>query len=115
MGIVALVSHSEVMFQSDKMGTASDKSLNFDEFMEVVLQLRGGNPATVRDFSFVHKLIHAQDTGTHQNFSNLQQQMEANRRQVKEHTKVMNTTQSTVKDLSDKIELICRSLRIYKP
>merc|ERR1740121_2680559 len=44
-----MIEFSDFFFQSDTQGHEFEKKLSFDEFMELVLKLRGQNPATVTD------------------------------------------------------------------
>lgn len=48
--VVALVSLSDVIFENGK-------SLNFPDFMEIVLQFRGSNVATVKDIVDLRKMV----------------------------------------------------------
>merc|ERR1712217_315956 len=48
--VEALVDFADIIFQSDGMGGQEfDKELTFDEFMHMVMQLRGSSAATVQD------------------------------------------------------------------
>merc|ERR1712084_162945 len=56
--VLALVDHAEVIFQSDARGQEFEKKIDFNDFMNIVLQLRGGNTATVRDIEELRKFVH---------------------------------------------------------
>jgi len=56
---VALVDFAELIFQSDACGKEFEKTLNFHDFMDLALQLRGSKGATVRDVVDLRKVIQA--------------------------------------------------------
>merc|ERR1712217_258988 len=60
--VIALVSYADFIFQSDDKGQEFDKQLDFHEFMDIVLKLRGDQPATVRDIVELRRFIHAENT-----------------------------------------------------
>lgn len=60
--VVALLDSAEFLFQSDEAGQQFDKVLDFEAFMQIVLQLRGKNKATVRDVTELRKFMHETDT-----------------------------------------------------
>merc|ERR1712151_246637 len=59
--VMALVSYADFIFQSDDVGQAFEKKLGFDEFMDIVLKLRGDQKATVRDIVDLRKFVHAEN------------------------------------------------------
>merc|ERR1712048_925580 len=59
---VALVDFADYLFQSDKRGTAFNKKLSSDDFLDVLMQVRGVNPATVRDIVDLRKFIQTENT-----------------------------------------------------
>merc|ERR1712032_461750 len=63
--VLAMMDHADSIFQSDRYGQQFDKQLDFNEFMELVLQLHGGQKATVRDIVELRKFIHQQNTSNH--------------------------------------------------
>jgi len=60
--VSTLVDYADVIFQSDKDGKRFDKKCTFNEFMDLVLQLRDTNSATVKDVTALRKFIHGQNT-----------------------------------------------------
>merc|ERR1712113_736562 len=60
--VVALVSYADYIFQSDDKGQKFDKQLDFHDFMDIVLKLRGDQPATVRDIVELRRFIHDENT-----------------------------------------------------
>lgn len=60
--VVAMVDLAELIFQSDQRGKEYEKKLNFHEFMDVVLQLRGNNNATVKDIVDLRRFLHLENT-----------------------------------------------------
>merc|ERR1712217_464501 len=60
--VVALVSYADFIFQSDDKGQEFDKQLDFNDFMDLVLKLRGDQAATVRDIVELRRFIHAEST-----------------------------------------------------
>lgn len=57
--VVSLVDAADGIFQSnDEQGDHFGRTLTFEEFMEVLLQLRGSNRATVKDIVDLRKYIH---------------------------------------------------------
>merc|ERR1719469_1229806 len=44
-----MIDFASTFFQNEDKPTNYDKSLDFDDFMDLVLRLRGENPASVRD------------------------------------------------------------------
>lgn len=69
--VMALVDSAELIFQSDDEGNKFDKSLTFNDFMSVVLQLRGANPATVRDVMDLRKFVHTQNNARYSMLTHL--------------------------------------------
>jgi len=59
--VYALVDFADFIFQSDSQGNEFEKVLSFDDFMTLVLQLRGTKPATVRDIVDLQQFIHDQN------------------------------------------------------
>merc|ERR1712194_705232 len=57
-----LLNITDSIFQSDAQCQEFDKQLDFDEFMDLTLKLRGVNPATVRDIVDLRQWIHEQNT-----------------------------------------------------
>jgi len=59
--VIGLLDFTETIFEPDMLdlenGLAHEKTLDFGEFMRVILELRGQNPATVRDVVDVRKSI----------------------------------------------------------
>lgn len=55
--VVGLVDFAEVIFEGDPNGEEPERQLSFSAFMDVVLQLRGGNTATVKDVVDCRKSI----------------------------------------------------------
>jgi len=62
----ALMESADFFFQSDTEGQKFERELPFDEFMDLVLQLRSANTATVHDIMGLRRYMHKQHT-----FSNL--------------------------------------------
>merc|ERR1719498_276364 len=60
--VTILVDYADIMFQSDKEGKVFERALTFPEFMDLVLQLRDTNHATVKDVTSLRKFIHCQNT-----------------------------------------------------
>merc|ERR1712048_1487083 len=60
--VVGLLDLADVIFQSDLHGHEFKKKLNFAEFIELVLQLRGTNTATVKDIVDLRKFVHTKTT-----------------------------------------------------
>merc|ERR1712194_59540 len=60
--VLALVSYADFIFQSDKHGMEFNKRLDFHDFMDIVLKLRGDQQATVRDIVELRKFIHTENT-----------------------------------------------------
>eukprot|EP00928_Gymnodinium_smaydae_P030038 TRINITY_DN22446_c0_g1_i1.p1 TRINITY_DN22446_c0_g1~~TRINITY_DN22446_c0_g1_i1.p1 ORF type:complete len:599 (+),score=73.29 TRINITY_DN22446_c0_g1_i1:88-1884(+) len=60
--IVGLVDFADVIFQSDAHGHEYGKLLDFNDFMSLVLQLRGTNSVTVKDVVDLRKFVHAKTT-----------------------------------------------------
>eukprot|EP00930_Biecheleria_cincta_P073509 TRINITY_DN6079_c0_g1_i2.p1 TRINITY_DN6079_c0_g1~~TRINITY_DN6079_c0_g1_i2.p1 ORF type:complete len:781 (-),score=162.96 TRINITY_DN6079_c0_g1_i2:207-2549(-) len=60
--MVGLLDVSDLIFQSDSLGQEFNKELDFKEFMEVLLALRGENTATVRDIVDFKKVINTHFT-----------------------------------------------------
>jgi len=60
--VTILVDYADTMFQSDKEGKEFKKNLSFSEFMDLVLQLRDTNHATVKDVTNLRKFVHFQNT-----------------------------------------------------
>merc|ERR1719277_1156747 len=60
--VVGLLDLADVIFQSDLHGHEFKKKLNFAEFMDLVLQLRGSNAATVKDIVDLRKFVHTKTT-----------------------------------------------------
>lgn len=56
--VEAMVDFSEFFFSSDECGQSFRKDLHFDDFMELVLKLRGDNTATVRDIVDLKQFVH---------------------------------------------------------
>eukprot|EP00404_Azadinium_spinosum_P019223 CAMPEP_0180490978 /NCGR_PEP_ID=MMETSP1036_2-20121128/39405_1 /TAXON_ID=632150 /ORGANISM="Azadinium spinosum, Strain 3D9" /LENGTH=429 /DNA_ID=CAMNT_0022499211 /DNA_START=1 /DNA_END=1290 /DNA_ORIENTATION=- len=54
---VNLVDNADFIFESDATGGECDKNLSFADFMEVVLQFRGTNTATVKEIVNLRKFI----------------------------------------------------------
>eukprot|EP00927_Polykrikos_kofoidii_P039742 TRINITY_DN34068_c1_g2_i1.p1 TRINITY_DN34068_c1_g2~~TRINITY_DN34068_c1_g2_i1.p1 ORF type:complete len:749 (-),score=124.82 TRINITY_DN34068_c1_g2_i1:244-2250(-) len=57
--VIGLVDFADFIFQGDvdENGNTSEKKLSFEEFMNVVLQFRGSNTATVKDIVDLRKFI----------------------------------------------------------
>eukprot|EP00928_Gymnodinium_smaydae_P096096 TRINITY_DN8416_c0_g2_i2.p1 TRINITY_DN8416_c0_g2~~TRINITY_DN8416_c0_g2_i2.p1 ORF type:complete len:579 (+),score=75.29 TRINITY_DN8416_c0_g2_i2:22-1737(+) len=53
----ALVDISDVLFESPEDDLPYNKHLSFSEFMQLVLEMRGSNAATVRDVVFLKKFV----------------------------------------------------------
>lgn len=63
--VVSLVDYSDFIFDEEEEGSHSDKKLDFVEFMDLVLQLRGGNQASVKDMVDLRKFIRKQSNRTY--------------------------------------------------
>merc|ERR1712187_621440 len=71
--VLALVDHAEVIFQSDARGQEFEKKIDFNDFMNIVLQLRGGNTATVRDIEELRKFVHSQNTSRNNHLAKMEE------------------------------------------
>lgn len=60
--VLDLCEFADFFFQSDKHGEVFDEKWSFEKFMQVVMQVRGINPATVRDIVDLRKFIHTENT-----------------------------------------------------
>jgi len=92
--VEGLVDYAEIIFQSDANGKRFDRSLDFDEFMDLVLQLRGTNTATLKDLSDLRKFIQSQNNNRNRSFANLELRVENLQAFVSE----MSGTQSRMED-----------------
>lgn len=66
--VVGLVDFADVIFEGDE-------ELSFTKFMEVVLQLRGSNTATVKDIVDLRKLVHTESVRTHLTLSRMESRL----------------------------------------
>jgi len=57
-----LVDYASTIFQSDEYGQEFDKTLEFGEFMDILLQLRGGNQVTMKDIVELRRFISEENT-----------------------------------------------------
>merc|ERR1712113_582806 len=57
-----LVEITDSIFQSDAEGQLFENELDFDEFMDLTLKLRGVNSATVRDIVDLRQWMHGENT-----------------------------------------------------
>lgn len=86
--VLSLVDAADLLFQSDEHGQQFDKRLDFDVFMDAVLQLRGANTATVRDITNLRNYIHMQNTKRNLGFL----QMEENQKELANNQQKIHTT-----------------------
>jgi len=63
VNVVDLVDFADFYFQSDEHGEAFDEKLSFDQFMEIITQVRGITPASVRDIVDLRRFLRADSTG----------------------------------------------------
>mmetsp|Transcript_86716 Transcript_86716/g.269576 ORF Transcript_86716/g.269576 Transcript_86716/m.269576 type:complete len:373 (+) Transcript_86716:1134-2252(+) len=71
--VVALVDFADFIFQSDRQGQRFEKKLDFNEFMDLVLKLRGTNSATVRDIVEMRTFINAQNTAMNNQLARIEE------------------------------------------
>lgn len=71
--VVALVDFADFIFQSDRQGQQFEKKLDFEEFMDLILKLRGTNTATVRDMVDMRTFIHAQNTAMNNQLARIEE------------------------------------------
>merc|ERR1711920_800002 len=57
-----LLDMTDYIFQSDEQGQQFDNRLDFEEFMDLTLKLRGDTTATVRNIVDLQQLLHSQNT-----------------------------------------------------
>jgi len=60
--VLGLLEIAELVFQSDEAGLEFERELDLDEFMKVVMSLRGGNAATVKDIVDLRKFLHKKNS-----------------------------------------------------
>merc|ERR1712048_1113020 len=70
-----LIDSADYIFQSDNRGHHFDKELNLDEFMEIIMKLRGSNNATVRDIFQMRQFFHAQFTSESNELARLEERL----------------------------------------
>lgn len=70
--MVGLLDISDLVFQSDTLGNEFDKELTFDEFMELLLALRGENTATVKDIVDFKKVMNTHFTAVSNNLAQME-------------------------------------------
>jgi len=75
--VVTLVDYASLIFQSDARGQSFNRKLEFHEFMDLVLMLRGGNPATVKDIADLRKFIHGQNTSRNNKLSEMEEKLDS--------------------------------------
>jgi hypothetical protein len=71
----ALVDLADGIFQSDSEGKFFDKEIGFEEFMDLLMQLRGSNTVTVRDLQELKCFILAQNTKRNLSLRRLEERM----------------------------------------
>merc|ERR1712187_268008 len=75
--VEALVDFADIIFQSDGMGGQEfDKELTFEEFMHMVLQLRGSSAATVQDIVDLKQFIFELNISSNNRLAMLESHME---------------------------------------
>lgn len=85
--MVGLLDISDLVFQSDTLGKEFDKELTFDEFMEVLLALRGENTATVKDIVDFKKVMNTHFTEVSNNLAQLEAQISRSSKHPARHSK----------------------------
>merc|ERR1712232_1511815 len=94
--VIALVDCAEFIFQSDDRGQKFEKKLGFDDFMDIVLKLRGGNMATVRDIVDLRKFVHSRNTGRNNQLARMEERQKY--------------TEEKLHGLNSKIDHLCNSI-----
>merc|ERR1712232_1514128 len=94
--VIALVDCAEFIFQSDDRGQKFEKKLGFDDFMDIVLKLRGGNMATVRDIVDLRKFVHSQNTDRNNQLARMEERQKC--------------TEERLRGLDCKIDHLCNSI-----
>jgi len=77
--MVGLLDVADLIFQSDALGQEFNKELDFKEFIEVLLALRGENTATVRDIVDFKKVINTHFTQVSNDLAKLEALMPKSR------------------------------------
>lgn len=67
-----MIDFASTFFQNEDKPTNYDKSLDFDDFMDLVLRLRGENPASVRDCLDLKHFILNQNIAVHTSIARLE-------------------------------------------
>ncbi|CAE7336417.1 Scn10a [Symbiodinium sp. CCMP2592] len=71
--VMGLVDIADYMFQSDLNGQEFDRELSFDEFLRVIMSLRGSNTVTLKDIMDLRRTLHANQTEIRNVVSNLEE------------------------------------------
>lgn len=92
--VVGLVDVADFIFENEELNTGEEESmlvigsggqkkLSFPEFMEVIMQLRGSNNATVKDIVDLRKFVRKESQATAKNMMRLEEKVHAQLNSVK--------------------------------
>jgi len=90
--VVGLVDLADFIFNDESSDT--EKKLDFEDFMDLVLQIRGTNPATVRDMFDLRKYVVSQNERTHSILAEMEKRLvdDRNRSSARALTQVSATS-----------------------
>merc|ERR1711920_113320 len=102
--VEALVDFADLIFQSDGMGGQEfDKELTFEEFMHMILHLRGNSSATVQDIVDLKQFVFEQSSGIYGRLAMLESHIQEAKNDLRDAREERESLKSTIMDVHNKV------------